>query len=95
MAIRDFRKSWENACTAAQVSGRIFHDLRRTAARNMIAAGVPQVVAREITGHRTNAMFDRYCIVTEDQKREALAKTQQHITTNAARKVVAMKGGSK
>jgi hypothetical protein len=35
-------------------------------------------------------MFRRYAIVNEEQKREALAKTQQHIAVSAARKVIAM-----
>ena len=38
--IRDFRKRWQNLCTAARVPGLLFHDLRRTAARNLRAAGV-------------------------------------------------------
>jgi hypothetical protein len=57
----------------------------------MIEAGVPQVVAMKITGHRTDAMFRRYAIVNEDQKRDALAKTQQHVAANTVRKVVSMK----
>jgi len=44
----------------------------------------------KITGHRTDSMFRRYAIVNEEQKREALAKTQKYIATAAERKVVAM-----
>lgn len=73
--------------------GRIFHDLRRTAARNMVAAGVPPQVAMTITGHRTDAMFRRYAIVSEEQKREALAKTQAYRATASSRKVVGMGAG--
>jgi integrase len=90
--IGDFRKAWATACKLANVDHRIFHDLRRTASRNMISAGVPQAVAMKITGHRTDSMFRRYAIVNEEQKREALAKTQQYLATAPARKVVAMGG---
>jgi hypothetical protein len=44
----------------------------------------------KITGHRTDSMFRRYAIVNEEQKREALAKTQQFLTTSAERKVVSI-----
>jgi integrase len=90
--IGDFRKAWATACQEANVDHRLFHDLRRTASRNMISAGVPQAVAMKITGHRTDSMFRRYAIVNEEQKREALAKTQQYLATAPARKVVAMGG---
>ena len=90
--IKEFRKSWATACKKANVAHRLFHDLRRTASRNMLDAGVPQAVAMTITGHRTDSMFRRYAIVNEDQKRSALSKTQQHLDTSASRKVVAMGG---
>ena len=76
--IGSFRKSWATACKFANVPGRLFHDLRRCAARNLLQAGVPQAVAMKITGHKTDSMFRRYAIVTPDQQREALRMAEAY-----------------
>ena len=68
-AIKSIRGAWQNACTNADVPDLKFHDLRRTAVRNMRRAGVSQVVRMRITGHRTDSMERRYNIVdVEDLK---------------------------
>jgi len=51
--------------------GMIFLDLRRTAIRDLVAAGVPEKVAQTITGHRTRSTFDRYHIESQKDVSEA------------------------
>jgi integrase len=69
-----FKRVWARACKKAKLVGKLFHDYRRTAARNMLRAGIPQAVAMQITGHKTDSMFRRYSIVSVDDKRAALKK---------------------
>ena len=61
--IKCFRKAWVGACEDAGVPGRIFHDLRRTAVRNV-----------ERAGHKTEAVYRRYAIVSDADLREAAQK---------------------
>jgi integrase len=72
--IKSFRGSWFAACDAAHVPGRIFHDLRRTAVRNLERAGVPRSVAMKLTGHKTEAVYRRYAIVSDADLRDAADK---------------------
>jgi integrase len=89
--IREFRKSWATACRKAGIE-RLFHDLRRSACKNMVAAGVAQVTAMQVSGHKTDSMFRRYAIVSETDLRTALRATQQYLAT-AKENVVAMASG--
>jgi integrase len=60
--VKDFRGSWAQATSEAGVPGLMFHDLRRTAARNMDRRGISRAVIMKIMGHKTQSMFDRYRI---------------------------------
>jgi integrase len=77
--VDDFGVVWRRACKEAGLEGRLFHDLRRSAARTMDRAGVSRHVAMQITGHKTEAMYRRYNIVSESDIRAAMVKTQAYL----------------
>jgi integrase len=70
-AHREFQQGVEDRLPAAACPGRIPDDLRRTAVRNLVRAGIPERVAMMMTGHKTPSVFQRYHITSPEELRDA------------------------
>jgi integrase len=89
-AVRDFRELWRNACVTAGVPTLLFHDLRRTAARNLRRAGVAEGIIMKIGGWRTRSVFERYAIVAQSDIRDAMLKLEAQASAPPAPAQAAM-----
>jgi integrase len=79
--IQSFRKAWCTATELAGLKGYHFHDLRRTAVRNLSRSGIARKIAMQITGHKTEAVYERYNITDEADLRDAAAKMDAYLET--------------
>jgi hypothetical protein len=78
---------YDKVCSLAGVPGRLVHDFRRTAVRNLERAGVPRSAAMKLTGHKTDAVYRRYAITHATMLQEAAAKLDAFL----ASKMIAVK----
>jgi integrase len=84
--ITDFWEVWKTALQKAGLpSGRLFHDLRRSAVRTLIRAGVDETTAMKVSGHKTRSMLLRYNIVTERETADALLRADAYLSTQPTR----------
>jgi hypothetical protein len=65
--------------TAGKYVGFLFHDLQRTFVSNAVEAGLDPIDAMHISGHKTDAVFRRYNIKSEDRARRAGEKLAEHL----------------
>jgi integrase len=75
--VRNFRTTWINCCAEAGVPGLLYHDLRRSAARNLHNSGVAEEIIMRTGGWKTRSVFFRYSIVDTSDISDALAKLER------------------
>ncbi len=85
LRIQSFRKRWRKACRSIGLEGVLFHDLRRTGARDSRNAGVAEGVIMKRAGWKTRHIFERYSIVNLDDQREAALRTQEYRTAQLSK----------
>lgn len=92
--IRDYRLQWRAALKAATLApGLRPYDLRRSAVRNLIRAGVHETVAMKVSGHKTRSTFDRYNISDVEDVRAAIEKTAAYVDALPSQRNVASFAG--
>ena len=89
--IKDARRGFLAACEKAGIEDFHFHDLRHTCAAWLVTAGVPLSEVRDLLGHSTIAMTERYAHLAPERVRSAVAILDQTVESRSghARKFAA------
>ncbi len=66
------RKSFANAIQEAEIKGLRFHDLRHTFASRLVGIGVDIVRVKELLGHSSVRITERYTQSSQEEKRKAV-----------------------
>lgn len=70
------KTAWGNACRRAGIKDLRFHDLRHTFGTRAADAGVPLNAIRDVMGHHSTTMTERYAHATDEGKRKAVEAVQ-------------------
>ena len=74
--ITDVKKGFRAACQKAGINDFRFHDLRHICAAWLVTAGVPLAEVRDILGHRSIQMTERYAHLAPENLAAALARIE-------------------
>jgi len=95
-SIKSFYDSWRTAVKDAGFPDLLFHDLRRSAVRNMVEKiGMSEKRAMEISGHKTRSCFERYHIVSLADVQESGLKMDKWIKAQRSDSVKKARGKGK
>ncbi len=76
--LKTFWRTWKRALTKCGLKDKLFHDLRRTAATDLVESGVSEQASMAITGHKTRSIFQRYNIVKSNTVREGMQRLGEY-----------------
>lgn len=80
--VEPVRKGGIRGAVKVLACSRTFHDLRRSAAKHLVAQIIPERVVMQICGWETRSVFDRYSIVGEADLQIAKERMEGHTSTS-------------
>lgn len=78
--IQDVKRAFATACTRAQIQDYRIHDMRHTCAAWLVSAGVPLTEVRDLLGHSTITMTERYAHLAPENLRAAVAMLEGDVS---------------
>jgi len=72
IALKSVRTAFKAACRRAEIDGLRFHDLRHTFASRLVRAGVDLITVKELLGHSSVTITERYTHTLQEQKQRAV-----------------------
>ena len=76
LRIADVKHSFATARKAAGIEDFHIHDLRHTCAAPLVSAGVPLTEVRDLLGHSTVIMTERYAHLAPERVRDAVSRLE-------------------
>jgi len=77
--IKSFRKAFKAAAKKIGFEGLLPHDMRRSGVRNFRKSGLSESEGMALSGHKTNAVYKRYDIISDDDLTQSMKRVQEHL----------------